>query len=132
MRRLSTVSSGHIPQAELKRWFIARVDFVSHSEFVLCGYVYGHHRLRDGHPSMSSRIIELSADDSWARTLNTLYWLFDAVEQDGIDSSWDLRLALLAMNCSGDNLGRLRRVEGGVEWPHPRSAASKFSRLRLN
>jgi hypothetical protein len=132
MPSLGTLPSSHIPQAALKRWFIARVDFVSHSEFVLCGYVYSHHRLRDGHPSMSSPLIELSADDSWARTLNTLYWLFDPAAQSVLDPSWDLRLPLLAMKCAGARLAELRAIEGGVAWPHPRSPATKHGHVRAS
>lgn len=132
MPSLGTLPNTHIPQAALKRWFIARIDFVSHSEFVLCGYVYSHLRLRDGHPSMSSPLIELSADDSWARTLNTLYWLFDPAEQGGIDTSWDLRLPLLAMKCAGARLSHLKGAEGGVTWPLSRSPASKFCKEMAN
>jgi hypothetical protein len=121
-----------VPCASLTQWFIARVVFEKVIAFALCGYVYGHPRLRDGHPIMTSTLVELSSDESWARTLNTIYWLYDPVSADSIDSSWNVRLPWLAMLCSGLDFERLRAVEGGVEWPHPRSPATKYNHLKPN
>lgn len=128
----SSAPADHVSQAVLRRWFIARLDFESHSEFALCGHVYGHRRLRNGHPAMTSAVLELSSDDSWARTLNTVYWLFEPVGPDSMDRAWDVLLPLLAMKCSAGHFTRLRGVEGGVSWPHCRSPASKFSNPTVN
>jgi hypothetical protein len=129
---VSSGSAHQVPCAALTKWFIARVILDEFNELKLCGYVYGHRRLRNGHPTMTSTLVEMSSDDSWARTLNTIYWLFDPVSAGSIGRSWVLCLPLLAMKCSGTNLERLRRVEGGVEWPHPRSPTTKYEHLGSN
>lgn len=53
-----------LPEAMLSKWFIARIDLSSHSEFILCGNTYGHPRLMDGEPATTSSILEVSTDDT--------------------------------------------------------------------
>jgi hypothetical protein len=118
-------------EAMLSPWFVARIDFSSHSEFVLCGYVYGHPRLEDGHMITTSSLLELSADDCWARTRNTLYWLRDLAGPGEDDRDFQLRLVLAADSYLRAPI-TLRGIKLHVKWPHPRSPASKFTRSTLN
>jgi hypothetical protein len=115
----------------LTQWFVARVDFSSHSEFVLCGYVYGHLHLRDGDPAVTSAILEFSADDSWARTLNTLYRLHEAATARETDGDWKLRLLLFAEKHRRAP-ATLQGVNVHVNWPYVRSPAAKFPNSMAN
>lgn len=127
----SSGSASRAPLAALTHWFIARILFEEFEEFTLCGYAYRDRCLKDGHPTMTSALVEMSSDDSWARTLNTIYLLSAPAAASSIEQSWRLRLPLLAMMYSGANLERLRGAEGGVEWPYRRSPAVKYCYLRL-
>jgi hypothetical protein len=115
----------------LSQWFVARLDFSSHSEFVLGGYVYGHLRLRDGHPALTSTILEIAEDQSWARTLNTLYWLHGPAASGGTDSDWQVRLLLFAAKRIVAPV-TLRGIETRVDWPYSRSPAAKFVKPKAN
>jgi hypothetical protein len=117
--KLLAAASGYT----LKKWFVARVDFESHSDFVLCGYVFGHQRLRDGQPAMTRPVLELSSDNKWARTLGSFHWLSPPLRELRLDSPWRLRLQLLANETSTTSNAELVGVEGAVEWPHPRSSS---------
>jgi hypothetical protein len=115
----------------LNQWFVARVNYTSHSEFVLCGYVYGHPYLRDGNPATTSTIVEFSDDNSWACTLNTLYRLHEPAVSGETDSDWRLRVFLFAVKHLVPPLA-LQGVDIHVHWPHVRSPAAKFARPAAN
>jgi hypothetical protein len=115
----------------LNHWFVARVDFSSHSEFVLGGFVYGRRNLRDGHPALTSSILELSDDDSWARTLNTLYRLHERAVSGETDRDWKLRLLLFAVKRLVAPV-TLQGVDVHVDWPYVRSPAAKFGKRTTN
>jgi hypothetical protein len=116
-----------LQEAMLSPWLVARIVFSSHSEFVLCGSVYGHPRLEDGHRITTSSLLELSADDGWARTRNTLYWLQERAAPGEDDADFRLRLVLAAESCLRAPI-TLRGVKLHAMWPHPRSLASTFTR----
>ena len=121
----------HFPEAMLSQWFIARVDFSSHSEFVLCGYVYGHRYLRDGDPATTSTILEFSDDDSWARTKNTLYRLHEPAASGETDGDWKLRVLLSATRHLVAPV-TLQRVDLHVHWPHVRTPAARYAPPKPN
>jgi hypothetical protein len=118
-------------EATLSQWLVARVGFSSHSEFVLCGYVHGHPHLRDGHPAVTSTILEFSEDDSWARTMNTLYRLHETAVSGESDSDWKLRVLLFVRKHLVAPL-TLQGIEVHVNWPHIRSSTAKFPRPIAN
>lgn len=120
-------SARNLSEAMLSQWLVARVDFSSHSEFVLCGYVHGHRHLRDGDPATTSTILEFSDDDSWARTKNTLYRLHEPGVSGEFDSDWKLRVVLSATRHLVASV-TLQRVGLHVHWPHVRSPAAKYAR----
>ena len=126
--------SNSVPQASnamLCDWFVARIDVSTHSEFVLCGYVYGHRRLRDGDMTITSTLLELADDESWARTFNTLYRLHETGVPGEYDHDWRLRLVLAAdarLRGSVSLLG----VRLHVAWPMARSPASKYPKPQVN
>jgi len=128
---MSTESTRPISEAMLSEWFMARIDFSSHSEFVLCGIAWGHQLLRSGDPTTTSSVLELSSDDSWARTRNTLYWLRDAAEKGKLDRNWKTRL-LLAAEANLKGQITLRGVELYAHWPYTRSSSVKFQKPTLN
>lgn len=119
--------AGHsrsLHHALLGRWFTVRVDFDVGSEFVLCGHVFGHRRLRDGYPAMTSAVQQLAEDESCARTLNTIYRLVDPIEPANIDQFWEYALPILALKCARGSGRGPTGIEGGVAWPYARSPAS--------
>lgn len=113
--------SGNVHCASLRRWFFARVDFDLGSEFVLCGHVFGHRRLRDGYPAMTSPVQQLAQDGSYARTLNTIYRLIDPIEPADIDPLWKCALPTLALKCTNGSGAVPIGIEGGIAWPYSRS-----------
>jgi hypothetical protein len=118
--------------ALLGRWFIARVDFDVGNEFVLCGRVLGHKRLRDGHPAMTSAVQQLADDESCARTLNTLYRLVDPIDPANIEQFWEHALPILALKCATGSGRPPISIEGGVAWPYSRSPASDIRHSESN
>jgi hypothetical protein len=118
--------SRSLHHAVLERWFIARVDFDIGSEFVLCGRVFGHRRLRDGHLAMTSAVQQLAEDGSCARTLNTIYWLVDPIDSADIDQFWEHVLPILAPNCARGSGRTPISIEGGVAWPYSRSPVGEI------
>lgn len=124
-------STRNLPEAMLSQWLVARVDFNVRSEFILCGYVYGHPYLRDGDPATTSTILEFSDDDSWARTLNTLYRLHEPAVSGEMDRDWKLRVFLFARRHLVAPL-TLQGVDIHVHWPHVRSPAARYARPKAN
>lgn len=128
---LSPESIRQVPEAMLSEWLVVRVDFNSHSEFVLCGLVYGHRHLENGQPVVTSAILEFSDDDSWARTMNTLYRLHEPSLSRLADGDWKLRVLLFATKRVVAPV-TLRGIEVRADWPFARSPAEKFVRPRIN
>ncbi|MGH7058069.1 MAG: hypothetical protein ACREFZ_09350 [Acetobacteraceae bacterium] len=60
------------PKAHLEEWRIIRVGEGTRH---LVGHVSGHPRLRDGARIVSSALVALAGDGSWAETMNTVYSL---------------------------------------------------------
>lgn len=72
------------PETRLENWRIVdmpRTEALP-SHQVLIGRVTGHHRIPDGHRTLTTQIIEIAPDNSWARTLNTLYVLDKSMPDD--------------------------------------------------
>lgn len=122
---------GRLPEAMLSQWFVTRVNFSSHFEFVLGGHVYGHRHLSDGDPAVTSAILQLSDDQSWARTVNTLYWLHEPAAAGDTDGDWKLRILVFATKRLIPSV-TLRGVDLHVDWPYVRSSAGKFTRPKIN
>jgi hypothetical protein len=122
---LSPESIRQLPEAMLSQWLVARVDFDVHSEFVLCGLVYGHRHLEDGQPVVTSAILEFADDGSWARTVNTLYRLHEPSQSRDADGDWKLRVLLFATKRLVGSV-TLQGIEVRADWPFVRSPAEKF------
>lgn len=128
---LSPKSTLQVPEAMLSQWLVARVDFNVHSEFVLCGLVYGHRYLEDGQPVVTSAILEFSDDDSWARTVNTLYRLQEPSLSSAADDAWKLRVILFATKRLVASV-TLQGVEVRADWPFVRTPAKNFIKPKVN
>jgi hypothetical protein len=118
-------------EAMLSPWFVARIDFSSHSEYVLCGYVYGHPRLRSANQATTSPILEFSADDSWARTQNTLYWLHEPAVPGKDNRAFGMRLSIAAKSYHKPPVSLLG-ICMHVTWPNKRSPGAKFRKPAIN
>lgn len=69
---MATQPNSAKPKARLDEWRIIRVrEGTRH----LVGRVSGHPRLRDGARIVSSALVGLATDCSWAETMNTVYAL---------------------------------------------------------
>jgi hypothetical protein len=120
-----------LQKATLSPWFVARIDYSSGSSFHLCGFASGHPQFENGDQVTTSPLVELSANDDWGRTLNTLYWLHDRLETaeyDGDFKNWLIIMA--ATNLPPGSI--VRGIALHVDWPHPRSPAEKFERPPVN
>src|ERR1700684_1773605 len=72
------------PKTRLENWRIVdipRTETLPPHQ-VLIGRVTGHNRIPDGHRTMTTQIVEIAPDTSWARTLNTLYVLGKSMPDD--------------------------------------------------
>lgn len=82
------------PSAHLDEWRIIRVrEGARH----LVGHVSGHPRLRDGARIVTSALVALAADCSWAETMNTVYALGTRGEGP-LPEDWAERLDFLLRN----------------------------------
>lgn len=85
------------PAARLEEWRIIRVrEGTRH----LVGRVSGHPRLSDGARIVTSPLVALAADRSWAETINTLYRL-GAPGQGPLPKEWAGRVDLFLRDAWG-------------------------------
>lgn len=85
------------PSAHLEEWRIIRVrEGTRH----LIGLVSGHPRLRDGARIVTSVLVALAADYSWAETMNTVYALGTRGEGP-LPEDWAERLDFLLRDAWG-------------------------------
>ncbi|MEJ0050130.1 MAG: hypothetical protein WDN02_02750 [Methylovirgula sp.] len=89
------------PEVRLENWRL--VTLPNDPNAVLVGTVTGHPRIQDGRRTLTTQIVEMAPDKSWARTLNTHYVLGEPMpEEEEFDD----------------------RIKAGIErriwaWPHP-------------
>lgn len=128
---LSTELIRQIPEAMLSQWLVARVDVNSHSEFVLYEIAYSLRHLEDGQPVVTSAILELSDDESWVRTVNTLYRLHEPSLSRAADDDWKVRILLFATKQLVASV-TLQGIEVRADGPFARSPAKRFIKLGVN
>ncbi len=90
-----------LPKVKLENWRL--VTLPNDPNPVLAGTVAGHPRIEDGHRALTTQIVEMEPDKSWARTLNTHYVLGQPMQED---EEFDARI----------RAGIERRIQA---WPHP-------------